>query len=217
MIFTGNQLPPQTNTIIWIILAVLLIGFALIGLLGWLVEKYMAWAQLRVDQGMSPLILGRSITKPDHFQKIAFKKHHRLAFTEFFYPSLILVIAFIFLYGFMAIMNDPQLINELWNYVPNQDGYARGFNTLFFIWDWENISTANFFGLTIWNDFPTLLNSPHFYIEAWPSYVYISLLIMAGFLYTLSTLSLFARTFRIYAMKNTAFTIRLEEVSKKMY
>lgn len=217
MIFTSNQLPPQTNTIIWIILAILLIGFALIGLIGWLVEKYIAWAQLRVDQGMSPLILGRAISKPEQFQKIAFKKHHRLAFTEFLYPSLILGLALVFLYGYMAVMNDPELIQELWVYVPNQDGFARGFNTLFFIWDWDQISTANFFGLTLWNDFPTLLNRPTFYWQAWPSYTYISLLILSGFLYTLATLSLFARTFRIYAMKNTAFTVRLEDVSKKMY
>lgn len=217
MIFTSNQLPPQTNTIIWIILAILLIGFALIGLIGWLVEKYIAWAQLRVDQGMSPLILGRAISKPEQFQKIAFKKHHRLAFTEFLYPSLILGLALVFLYVYMAVMNDPELIQELWVYVPNQDGFARGFNTLFFIWDWEQISTANFFGLTLWNDFPTLLNRPTFYWQAWPSYTYISLLILSGFLYTLATLSLFARTFRIYAMKNTAFTVRLEDVSKKMY
>lgn len=217
MILTSNQLSPQTNTIIWIILAFLLAGFALVGLIGWLVEQYIGWAQLRIDQGMSPLILGRSVTKPDQFQRIAFKKHHRIAFTEFLYPTLILGTALTFLYSYMAIMNDASLIEEIWQYVPNDNGFARGFNTLFFIWDWDNISTANFFGLTLWNDFPTLLNTPTFYIEAWPSYVYVSLLIVAGFLYLLATLALLARTWRIYTMKNRAFTIRLEDVSKKMY
>jgi len=217
MILTSNQLPPQTNTIIWIFLAILLVGFALVGLIGWLVEQYIGWSQLRVDQGMSQLILGRTVTKPEQFQKIAFKKHHRIAFSEFLYPTLILIMALAFLYGYMGLMNDPTLIDELWQYAANQEGFARGFNTLFFIWDWGNISTASFFGITLWNDFPTLLNSPTFYVQAWPSYVYVSLLIISGFLYILSTLALLARTFRIYTMKNRAFTIRLEEVSKKMY
>lgn len=203
-----TALPQTKNQVIYVLIAIVLIVFALVGAIGWLIELYIEDQGLRVDEGMTPLVEGKAVNKPAHFKKIAYKKSHRQAFVEFLSPILITGLALAFLYSYIAITEDATLIDDLWNYS------TRGFNTLFYIWDWENIPLGTFFGLTIPNDWPTLLNAPRFVAEAWPSYVYISLLIIAGILFFFATLALFARTVRIEQQHHRAFIKRLDQLQK---
>jgi hypothetical protein len=110
----------------------------------------------------------------------------------------------------MALMNDPTLIQDLFNYE------TRGFNTIFPIFDWANIPMSNFFGLNIISDWPTLLNVPRFVPEATISYVIFLLALFGGLLLTRATLALIGRTLRIQNKRNQIFMKNLDEVAKKL-
>jgi hypothetical protein len=114
------------------------------------------------------------------------------------------------LFGYMAAMNDATLIQDLFNY------QTRGFNTIFPIFDWENLPTNEFFGIQLISDWPTLLNTPRFVPEATISYILFLLAILGGLLLARSTLALIGRTLRIQAKKNQIFMKNLDEVAKKL-
>jgi hypothetical protein len=114
------------------------------------------------------------------------------------------------LLGYMAIFNDPSLIDDLFNY------QTRGFNTIFPIFDWANIPTSEFFGFNLISDWPVLLNVPRFVPEATISYILFLLALLGGLLTFRATLSLIGRTLRIQSKKNRIFMKNLDDVSKKL-
>jgi hypothetical protein len=141
---------------------------------------------------------------------VAYKKSHRQAFKDYFWALLTLGTMVGLLFGYMAVMNDPLLIDDLFNY------QTRGFNTIFPIFDWANIPTSEFFGLQIISDWPTLLNIPRFVPEATISYVLFLLSLLGGLLLFRATLALVGRTLRIQAKKNQIFMKNLDDVAKKL-
>lgn len=191
-----------------IILFVLLVAvLALVGLIGWVVRKVMAFQSRKVDEGMSYLVTTKVIKDEKHFRHIARKKNYRLVFAQYFFPLLILGLDVLFIFLYVTITGDEDIIGEMFSY----DG--RGFRTLFFIFDWPNIPRSTFFGLTLPSDWPPILNTPHFRIDAWPNYVFVSVAIFASVWLLIATQAFIARSWRIYRKSRTIFIKSLDTIN----
>ncbi|MFZ9781718.1 MAG: hypothetical protein ACO3C8_00610, partial [Bacilli bacterium] len=191
-------------------LALLFLTFALIGAIGWMFETLIKKYGDQVDAETWKIYETRTVNTPKEFARIAFKKSHRQAFKDYFWALLTLGLMVGLLYGYMELMNDPQLIDDLFNYE------TRGFNTIFPIFDWANIPTSNFFGLNLISDWPIVLNSPRFVPEATISYVIFLLTLFGSLLLIRATLALIGRTLRIQNKRNQIFMKNLDEVAKKL-
>ncbi len=200
----------QRLELLYLLIALVLLALALVGGIGWLFETLIKKYGDQVDAETWKIYETRTVNTPKEFAKIAFKKSHRQAFKDYFWALLTIGLMLGLLYGYMALMNDPTLIQDLFNYE------TRGFNTIFPIFDWANIPTSNFFGLNIISDWPTLLNVPRFVPEATISYVIFLLSLLGGLLLTRSTLALIGRTLRIQNKRNQIFMKNLDEVAKKL-
>ena len=211
MLFTTTA--PSINQrleLLYLLLALIFLSFALIGGIGWLFESAIKKFGDQVDAETWKIYETRTVNTPKEFSRVAYKKSHRQAFKDYFWALLTLGTMVGLLFGYMAVMNDPSLMDDLFNY------QTRGFNTIFPIFDWANIPTNEFFGLQIISDWPTLLNIPRFVPEATISYVLFLLSLLGGLLLFRATLALVGRTFRIQAKKNQIFMKNLDDVAKKL-
>lgn len=200
----------QRLELLYLVLALLFLTFALIGAIGWLFETLIKKYGDQVDAETWKIYETRTVNTPKEFARIAFKKSHRQAFKDYFWALLTLGLVVGLLFGYMELMNDPQLIDDLFNYE------TRGFNTIFPIFDWANIPTSNFFGLNLISDWPIVLNSPRFVPEATISYVIFLLTLFGSLLLIRATLALIGRTLRIQNKRNQIFMKNLDEVAKKL-
>jgi hypothetical protein len=211
MIFTTTA--PSINQrleFIYLLIVFVLITFALIGGIGWLFETLIKKYGDQVDAETWKMYETRTINTPKEFTRIAYKKSHRQAFKDYFWALLTLGAATGLLFGYMAIMDDPTLIQDLFNY------QTRGFNTIFPIFDWDNIPRSEFFGIQVISDFPVLLNVPRFVPEATISYLLFVLTVFGLILLARATLALIGRTLRIQTKKNRIFMKNLDDVAKKL-
>lgn len=212
MIFLTTPTPSinQRLELLYLLIALVLLALALVGGIGWLFETLIKKYGDQVDAETWKIYETRTVNTPKEFAKIAYKKSHRQAFKDYFWALLTIGLMLGTLFGYMAFMNDPTLIQDLFNYE------TRGFNTIFPIFDWANIPTSNFFGLNIISDWPTLLNVPRFVPEATISYVIFLLAFFGGLLLMRATLALIGRTLRIQNKRNQIFMKNLDEVAKKL-
>jgi hypothetical protein len=200
----------QRLELLYLLLALIFLTLALIGGIGWLFESLIKKYGDQVDAETWKIYETRTVTTPKEFARVAFKKSHRQAFKDYFWALLTIALMVGLLLGYMAIFNDPTLIDDLFNY------QTRGFNTIFPIFDWANIPTNEFFGFNIISDWPTLLNVPRFVPEATISYILFLLALLGTLLTFRATLSLIGRTLRIQSKKNQIFMKNLDDVSKKL-
>jgi hypothetical protein len=200
----------QRLELLYLLLALIFLTLALIGGIGWLFETLIKKYGDQVDAETWKIYETRTVTTPKEFARVAFKKSHRQAFKDYFWALLTIALMVGLLLGYMAIFNDPTLIDDLFNY------QTRGFNTIFPIFDWANIPTSEFFGFNIISDWPTLLNVPRFVPEATISYILFLLALLGTLLTFRATLSLIGRTLRIQSKKNQIFMKNLDDVSKKL-
>jgi hypothetical protein len=200
----------QRLELFYLLLALIFLILALVGGIGWLFETLIKKYGDQVDAETWKIYETRTVNTPKEFARVAFKKSHRQAFKDYFWSLLTIGSMVGLLFGYMAIFNDPTLINDLFNY------QTRGFNTIFPIFDWANIPTSEFFGLSLISDWPTLLNVPRFVPEATISYILFLLGLLGGLLTFRATLALIGRTLRIQSKKNQIFMKNLDEVSKKL-
>jgi hypothetical protein len=200
----------QRLELLYLLLALIFLTLALIGGIGWLFESLIKKYGDQVDAETWKIYETRTVNTPKEFARIAFKKSHRQAFKDYFWALLTIASMIGLLLGYMAIFNDPSLIDDLFNY------QTRGFNTIFPIFDWANIPTSEFFGFNLISDWPVLLNVPRFVPEATISYILFLLALLGGLLTFRATLSLIGRTLRIQSKKNRIFMKNLDDVSKKL-
>jgi hypothetical protein len=205
--------PPTINQrleLLYLLLALIFLTLALIGAIGWLFETLIKKYGDQVDAETWKIYETRTVNTPREFARVAFKKSHRQAFKDFLWALLTIGFVVGLLFGYMAIFNDPTFIDDLFNY------QTRGFNTIFPIFDLQNIPTNDFFGLQIISDWPILLNVPRFVPEATMSYILFLLSLLGGLLTFRATLALIGRTIRIQTKKNQIFMKNLDDVAKKL-
>ncbi len=200
----------QRLELLYLLLALIFLTLALVGGIGWLFETLIKKYGDQVDAETWKIYETRTVNTPKEFARVAFKKSHRQAFKDYFWALLTIASMIGLLFGYMAIFNDPSLIDDLFNY------QTRGFNTIFPIFDWANMPTSEFFGLNLISDWPVLLNVPRFVPEATISYILFLLTLLGTLLTFRATLSLIGRTLRIQSKKNQIFMKNLDDVSKKL-
>ncbi len=200
----------QRLELLYLLLALIFLTLALVGGIGWLFETLIKKYGDQVDAETWKIYETRTVNTPKEFARVAFKKSHRQAFKDYFWALLTIASMIGLLFGYMAIFNDPSLIDDLFNY------QTRGFNTIFPIFDWANMPTSEFFGLNLISDWPVLLNVPRFVPEATISYILFLLSLLGTLLTFRATLSLIGRTLRIQSKKNQIFMKNLDDVSKKL-
>jgi hypothetical protein len=205
--------PPTINQrleLLYLLLALIFLTLALIGAIGWLFETLIKKYGDQVDAETWKIYETRTVNTPREFARVAFKKSHRQAFKDFLWALLTIGFVVGLLFGYMAIFNDPTLVDDLFNY------QTRGFNTIFPILDLQNIPTSDFFGLQIISGWPILLNVPRFVPEATMSYIIFLLSLLGGLLTFRATLALIGRTIRIQTKRNQIFMKNLDDVAKKL-
>jgi hypothetical protein len=205
--------PPTINQrleLLYLLLALIFLTLALIGGIGWLFETLIKKYGDQVDAETWKIYETRTVNTPREFARVAFKKSHRQAFKDFLWALLTIGFVVGLLFGYMAIFNDPTLVDDLFNY------QTRGFNTIFPILDLQNIPTNDFFGLQIISGWPILLNVPRFVPEATMSYIIFLLSLLGGLLTFRATLALIGRTIRIQTKRNQIFMKNLDDVAKKL-
>jgi hypothetical protein len=205
--------PPTINQrleLLYLLLALIFLTLALIGGIGWLFETLIKKYGDQVDAETWKIYETRTVNTPREFARVAFKKSHRQAFKDFLWALLTIGFVVGLLFGYMAIFNDPTLVDDLFNY------QTRGFNTIFPILDLQNIPTSDFFGLQIISGWPILLNVPRFVPEATMSYIIFLLSLLGGLLTFRATLALIGRTIRIQTKRNQIFMKNLDDVAKKL-
>ena len=192
-------LSENDKRLIFAILIVLILVFVLIGYIGFLVTKVMKWQGKKLDTIVADPVVTRVITDKRHFIRYARKKNWRLFFKQSYIAILILLFA-----GIILIVRDA--IYQDFTYNPfNKD---TGFGSLLFLWDFSVCFRRE--GISLILNWPALVNTPHFVLDAWGGYLFTVSLIVGGIWYIIALQALIARTIRMYQLSTTAFEKNLD-------
>lgn len=193
------SLSENDKRLIFAILIILILVIVLIGYIGFLITKIMKWQGKKMDTLVADALVTRVITDKHHFIRYARKKNWRLFFKQAYIGIILMILAAVVLIIRDAVYKD-------FSYNPfNKDD---GFGTLLFIWDFSVCFRRE--GLSIILNWPALVNSPHFVLEAWGGYVFVVLAFIGGIWYFIALQSLIARTLRMYKLFTTAFEKSLD-------
>ena len=188
-----------------IIIFVLL--FIIIGLLGNLLIKIFLWQGKHIDTLINDVVVSKVITNKKDLTKYGNRKNWALFFKQSAVGLLLLALSFIaILVHFFIFETWP----NVFSYGENNVG-GEGFLTLFYIFDFKNpIYYGDFFGITLLKEWPGLINTPHFEINAIPSYIFFPLFVVGFTWYFIAVTSLLARKFRLSKLNITVFEKSLE-------
>lgn len=172
--------------------------FIIAGYIGLIVERVMKRQAKRLDSLMHDVVAAKVVTNERAFRRLAIKKNNRLFFKQSLIGFLILLLAFI-----VYLINGA--ISKNWT--PNLFDYKKeGVATIFFLWNFDDPSIyINFFGMRIIGAWPPILNTPHWEVTAWASYIIFPCLLIGGCWYLVATQAHIARTFRIYKLGKMIF------------
>lgn len=192
-------LSENDKRLIFAILIVLILVFVLIGYIGFLVTRVMKWQGKKLDTIVADPVITRVITDKHHFIRYARKKNWRLFFKQSYVAILIMLLAVIILIVRDAIYKD---------FSYNPFNKEDGFGTLLFVWDFSVCFKRE--GISLILNWPALVNTPHFAIEAWGGYLFVILILIGGVWYLIALQSLIARTIRMFQLSTSAFEKTLE-------
>ena len=194
------SLSENDKRLIFALLIVLILVFVLIGYIGFLITKLMKWQGKKLDTLVADPVVTRVITTKRHFIRYARKKNWRLFFKQSAIAIVILIIGATTLILRDAIMKD---------FSYNVFDYEKtGFNTILFLWDFSDCIKRD--GISLVLNWPVLINTPHFSVDAIVSYVFMSSMIVGGIWYLIALQSLISRTIRMYVLSTKAFEKTLE-------
>ena len=194
------SLSENDKRLIFALLIILILLFVLIGYIGYLITKVMKWQGKKLDTLVADPVVTRVITKKRHFLHYARKKNWRLFFKQSYVSIIILIVGVATLLIRDAIMRD---------FTYNVFDYEKtGFNTVLFLWDFSGCIKRE--GLSIVLNYPVLINTPHFSVDAIISYIFMSCMIVGGLWYLIALQSLISRTIRMYVLSTKAFEKTLD-------
>lgn len=201
------KLTENDKRILISIAIIFILILVLIGLLVELVRKVMKRQGKVVDTFMYDLVRYKVVKTTKHFKKVANKKSFRYFYKKTKIPFLLMIVASLVVFIFCLITKQTD-INFLFS-------YEKGFNSLFYIFDWKNIPKNNFFGLTIPCDWPEIINKPHFLyndVHAWISYITVPLFIIGALWFMFNVQAFIARKIRIIKMSKDVFSKDLDKL-----
>ena len=185
-----------------VLFSVLILLFVLSGYLGYLVKKIMVWQGKVADTMMHDPVVTKSVTNTKQFRKLARKKNARLFFKNAWIPFCIILLAA--LTQVLYMLFKPNFDYNIFDYE------SEGFATLLYIWDFANAPTETFFGITIVSDWPPLLNTPTFHVDAIISYILFPLYVVGITWYLYQVQAYIARGFKLFKLSRSVFNKSLE-------
>ena len=193
------SLSENDKRLIFAILLVLILVIVLIGYIGFLVTRVMKWQGKKIDTLVADPVVTRVITDKHHFIRYARKKNWRLFFKQSYIGIILMILGVVILIIRDAVYKD-------FSYNPfNKD---TGFGSLLFVWDFSVCFKRE--GISLVVNWPQLVNTPHFVLEAWGGYLFVIFVVTGGIWYLISLQALIARTLRMYKLSTTAFEKTLE-------
>ena len=193
------SLSENDKRLIFAILLVLILVIVLIGYIGFLVTRVMKWQGKKIDTLVADPVVTRVITDKHHFIRYARKKNWRLFFKQSYIGIILMILGVVILIIRDALYKD-------FSYNPfNKD---TGFGSLLFVWDFSVCFKRE--GISLVVNWPQLVNTPHFVLEAWGGYLFVIFVVTGGIWYLISLQALIARTLRMYKLSTTAFEKTLE-------
>ena len=194
------SLSENDKRLIFALLIVLILLFVLIGYIGFLITKVMKWQGKKMDTLVADPVVTHVITKKGHFLNYARKKNWRLFFKQSYVAILILITG-----AATLLIRDAVMRDFSYNVFDHE---TTGFNTLLFLWDFSGCIKKE--GISIVLNWPVLINSPHFSVDAIISYIFMTCMIVGGLWYLIALQSLISRTIRMYVLSTKAFEKSLE-------
>ena len=194
------SLSENDKRLIFALLIILILVFVLIGYIGFLITKVMKWQGKKLDSLVADPIVTHVITDKKHFFPYARKKNWRLFFKQSYIGILIMLTGALVLLIRNAIMKDFS-----YNVFEHE---KTGFGTLLFIWDFSGCIKKE--GVSIVLNWPVLINSPHFSVDAIVSYIFMTSMIVGGIWYLVSLQALISRTIRMFQLSTKVFEKSLD-------
>ena len=193
------SLSENDKRIIFAILIIFIFVFVIIGYIGYLITRVMKWQGRKMDSLVSDVITTKVITTKKPYFSYARKKNWRMFFKQAYIPLLIILTGFIILIIRNAIYHN-------WTYNPfNKED---GFGSLLFIWDFSVCFKRE--GSAVLVNWPALVNSPHFVLNAWGGYLFVVFILVGGIWYLIVLQALISRTIRMFTLSTTIFEKSLE-------
>lgn len=188
--------------IIAIFLLVILV-FLIVGLIYDSVKALMDRQGKKIDSMMNLSVSAGLIMSKKHFKKIANYKNDVQFYMTFSRIVLLGIIAgVVHLIYFFIMQYGVKVPLNIWD-------TETGIGTLFYTFDWANMSRNTFFGMELPSDWPAVVNRPHFNIHALGSYIVAPLYIITAVGAFLTILSYLARTIRILKLTKLLFSADL--------
>lgn len=200
------SLSENDKRLIFALLIVLILVFVLIGYFGFLITKVMKWQGKKLDSLVADPVVTHVITNKHHFIRYARKKNWRLFFKQAYIPILIMITGALVLLIRDAIMKD-----FAYNVIDHE---KTGFGTLLFLWDFSSCFKRE--GAALIVNWPVLINTPHFSVDAIVSYIFMISMIVGGAWYLVVLQSLISRTIRMYYLSTKAFEKSLDGFSQNI-
>lgn len=200
-------LTERDKRFILIFFLLIIVTIAFIAVCGALITRVMRWQGSRMDDLTHDVVKTDVIKNKKQFLAYARIKNWRLFFLQSWKPLIVIVASILVLIIRNAAARD-------WNY-DLLDYNVTGFNTLFFIFDFEDPSIYHsFFGITLICDWPKVISAPHFMIEAWASYIFFFGLLVGGIWYLITVQCVVSRTIRMHQLVYGIYHKSLEGYNK---
>lgn len=197
----GNILVTLSDSdkrLIFALVLILIVVIAFIGLLGYLLRKFMKWQSKKIDSLVHDAVVTKVVNDKKHFIKYGRSKNWAYFFKQAYIPVIIIIIGFIVLIIHNSIENN-------WSYNPFST--YDGFGTLFFTWklsgEYTDGSLIKFAKLA-------LDNTPHFIDIAWAGYIFGPCVLVGGTWYLICASALLSRTIMLYKRARTVYEKSLD-------
>lgn len=197
------KLTENDKRILIVLLLVFILFFVVVGYIGLLITRVMRFQGRKMDNMMHDIVITRVVTNKKEFVKVARKKNWRYFYKTAWIPLFIMIFAAILYVIALRVYN--------WNY-DLFDMNKTGFNTLFFIWDFNDPNIyANVFGINVLASWPPLINTPHFETDALFSYFIVPIFLLGAVWYLICLQCLISRTIRIYQLGTSIYSKSLSD------
>lgn len=200
------SLSEKDKRVILIFFLLLIVTIAFIAVIGAIITRVMKWQGKRMDDLTHDVVVTNVIDNKKDFLRFARTKNWYLFFKQAWIPLVILLVSALVLIIHNSVVG--------WDY-DLLDYEKTGFNTLFFIWDFNDPEIFHtFFGIKMLADWPKIINYPHFTLEAWASYIFFFGMMVGGTWYLIVLQCVIARTIRMYKLSYDIYGKSLEGFNK---
>lgn len=206
MISLFISLSENDKRLIFALVLVIIFLIAIIAILGAIVVSIMKWQSKKLDALVGDALYTRVVTDKKHFISYARKKNWRCFFKQAWIPAVIM------LFGTLVLLIRNIACHDFSYNV--FDYKTQGISTWFFVFDFEHIDkyTVTLFGwITVLKEWPALISSPHWSMEAWASYIFCPCMLVGGLWYLWTIQCLLSRTIRMYRKSRTMFDHNLDD------